>query len=31
MYKALHPLINKATADPDRGGNVGDWHPIGDK
>jgi len=29
LCKPLHPLVNKATADPDRGGNVGDWHPIG--
>jgi hypothetical protein len=27
--KPLHPLIDKATADPDGGGNVGDRYPIG--
>jgi hypothetical protein len=29
LRKPLHPFVNKATADPDRGGNVGDWYPIG--
>jgi hypothetical protein len=31
LHKPLHPLVNKATADPDRDGNVGDRHPIGDE
>jgi hypothetical protein len=31
LQKPLHPLVNKATADPDRGGNFGDRYPIGDE
>jgi hypothetical protein len=31
LRKSLHPLVNKATANPNRGGNVGDGHPIGDE
>jgi len=28
LQKTLHPLVDIAPADPDRGGNVGDRHPI---
>jgi hypothetical protein len=28
FLKPLHPLVDEATADPDRGGNIGDRHPI---
>jgi hypothetical protein len=31
LCKPLHPLVNKTTADPDRGGNIGDGHPVGDE
>ena len=31
LEKPLHPLVDKATADPDRRGNVGDRHPISDE
>jgi hypothetical protein len=29
--KPLHPLIDKATADPDRRGNGGDRSPLGEE
>src|SRR5262245_4591650 len=29
LQKPLHPLVDKTTANPDRGGNVGDRNPIG--
>jgi hypothetical protein len=29
LLKPSHPLVDKAPADPDRGGNVGNRHPIG--
>ena len=29
--KPLHPFVDKAPADPDRGSNVGNRHPISDK
>ena len=29
LHKTLRPLVDKVAADPNRGGNVGDWHPIG--
>jgi hypothetical protein len=31
LEKTLHPLIDKAPADPNSGSNVGDWHAIGDE
>ena len=31
LQKSLHPLIDKAPADPDRGGYVGERHAIGDE
>jgi len=31
LKKALRPLIDKASADPDRVGNLGDGDPIGQK
>jgi len=31
LHKPLHPLVDKATADPNCGGNVRDRHPIGDE
>src|SRR5688572_2133251 len=31
LQKPLHPLVNKATADPDRDSNFGDRHPIGNE
>ena len=31
VLKPLHPFVDKATADPDRGGNIGDRHTIGDE
>ena len=31
LHKPLHPFVDKATADPDRGRNIGDGHPIGDE
>jgi hypothetical protein len=29
--KPLYPFVDKATADPDGGGHVGNRHPIGDE
>src|SRR5712691_3077788 len=29
LHEALHPLVDKASADPHRGRNVGDRHTIG--
>ena len=29
LQKPLHPLGDKAPADPDGLGNMGNWHPIG--
>jgi hypothetical protein len=31
MQKPLHPFVDKAAADADRSGNVGDRHAIGDE
>jgi hypothetical protein len=31
LHKPLYPLIDKATANPDRGGDIGDWYPISDE
>jgi hypothetical protein len=31
LSKALHPLVDMATADPDFRGNVGDRHPVSEK
>jgi len=31
LLKPLHPLVDKTPADPDRGGNVGNRHSIGDE
>jgi hypothetical protein len=29
LLKPPHPLVDKAPADPYRGGNIGNRHPIG--
>jgi hypothetical protein len=29
VQKTLHPFVDKAPADPDRGGDMGDRDPIG--
>jgi hypothetical protein len=31
MQKPLHPFVDKAAANTDRRGNVGDRHAIGDE